>query len=134
MRLMAPLWRRIVPPAEVLKSEFDQLVDWCIDQFMKDLLAFIGGWVAVDRDPQQPLKLKFLSFEQFLANPDDYFSGVLDFMELDRGLFQADAEAEVVHMRKGESAEWRTVFTKAQQDRAWAMIPRDMADEFGWTR
>ena len=134
MRLMAPLWRKIVPPAGVLKSDFAVLLDWCIDHFMADLMGFISGWLEVDRDPNQQIKLKFLSFEQFLAEPQAYFNEVLDFVGVERALFAADAEAEVVHLRKGESDEWRAVFTKPQRERAWSLIPREMAEAFGWKR
>ncbi len=36
-------------------------------------------------------------------------------------------------MRKGLIDEWREVFTPAQKERAWALIPGDMAERQGWT-
>ncbi len=38
----------------------------------------------------------------------------------------------MVHLRKGQTEEWRGVFTEAQRARAWELIPDDMAKAFGW--
>ncbi len=35
-------------------------------------------------------------------------------------------------MRKGLIDEWREVFTPAQKERAWALIPEYMAERQGW--
>ena len=32
----------------------------------------------------------------------------------------------------GEIDEWRKVFTPSQQERAWSLIPSDLAERFGW--
>jgi hypothetical protein len=73
-----------------------------------------------------------MSFESFRAEPAAYFERVLEFYAVPRERFAADAQAEVVHLRKGEIDEWRGVFTEAQRRRAWDSIPEDLAEAFGW--
>ncbi len=132
MRLMGPLWRKIVPPAAVLQQEFSGLLDWCIDHFLPGTLEFMAGWMALEQKSDAPLEIQFMSFERFLDDPRGYLDEVLDFAGVDRALFRDKDDAEVVHLRKGQKDEWRQVLSKAQQDRAWRQIPSDMAEAFGW--
>lgn len=131
-RLMAPLWRKIVPPAEVLDGDLSRQIDWCIDAYMPQLVEFLQDWRRVDADSGIPLSVLFMSFEIFRTEPAQYFEKVLDFYDIPRERFAAEAEAKVVHLRKGQLDEWRDVFSEAQRQRAWEMIPADMAEAFGW--
>ncbi|MCH8002423.1 MAG: tetratricopeptide repeat protein [Proteobacteria bacterium] len=131
-RLMAPLWRKIVPPAGVLSRDLGAQIDWCIANYLPLLIRFLADWRAVDADPERPISALFMSFEMFRVEPARYFDRVLEFYDVPRERFAADADAEVVHLRKGEIDEWRGVFTEAQRERAWELIPDDMAEAFGW--
>ena len=134
MRLMAPIWRKIVPPLSVPKDDLARQIDWSIDNYLPLLISFIRGWIEADEDPAQPMRVLFLSFEEFRVDPDAYFDRVLAFHDIDRALFAADSEAEVVHLRKGLLDEWRGVFSAAQQKRAWDAIPPELAERFGWRK
>ena len=131
-RIMGPLWRKIVPPAEVLGADMAGLLDWCIDRYLPHQIAFLAKWREVAAQADPPLSVLFMSFESFLSAPDDYFARALEFYGIEASEFEAGAEAEVVHLRKGETDEWRGVFTEAQRERAWALIPPEMARAFGW--
>jgi tetratricopeptide (TPR) repeat protein len=131
-RIMGPLWRKIVPPAQVLAGDLPRLLDWCIDRYLPHQIEFLAKWRAVAAQPKPPLAVQFMSFESFIRDPDGYFARALAFYDIPKSAFAADAEAETVHLRKGETDEWRGVFTQAQRERAWALIPPDMAEAFGW--
>jgi tetratricopeptide (TPR) repeat protein len=131
-RLMAPLWRKIVPPAGVLSRDLGAQIDWCIENYLPLLIGFLADWRAVDADPDRPVSVLFLSFELFRAEPARYFERALEFYRVPPERFAAEAEAEVVHLRKGQTDEWRGVFTEAQRERAWELVPDDMAEAFGW--
>ncbi len=131
-RLMASLWRKIVPPAGVLSRDLGAQIDWCIENYLPLLIGFLVNWRAVDADPDRPVSVLFLSFELFRAEPACYFERALEFYRVPPERFAAEAEAEVVHLRKGQTDEWRGVFTEAQRERAWELIPDDMAEAFGW--
>jgi hypothetical protein len=133
-RLMAPLWRKIVPPSAVLARDLAAILDWCIEHYLPLLIAFLRDWQAVERERRLGMSVMFLSFEQFRTNPNAYFDRVLGFYGIAKDLFAAAAEAETVHLRKGQVDEWRGVFSAAQQQRAWDRIPADMAAAFGWER
>ena len=93
-----------------------------------DLSIAAAGPAAGD----SPLDLLFLTFEKFRTEPNAYFGEILRFYEIDPKLFASDAQADVVHLRKGLLDEWREVFSPDQQARAWSLIPKDMATAFGW--
>lgn len=131
-RLLAPLWRKIVPPAQVLSQDLGAQIDWCIENYLPLLIRFLADWRAADADPERPISALFMSFELFRVEPARYFDRVLEFYDVPRERFAADADAEVVHLRKGEIDEWRGVFTEAQRERAWELIPDAMAEAFGW--
>lgn len=132
-RLLAPLWRKIVPQAEVLSRSLEAQLDWGIDHYLPYLIDFVKDWTVVENDPESGLEVCFASFERFRTDPDGYIDRVLEFYDIDKAAFRRDSEAEVVHMRKGLIDEWREVFTPAQKERAWALIPEDMAERQGWT-
>ncbi|RMD62637.1 MAG: hypothetical protein D6826_06905 [Alphaproteobacteria bacterium] len=131
-RVMAPLWRKIVPPAHLIAGDFAALLDWCIDHYLPLLIGFLADWRAVAAQTRAPVAVLFESFEDFRTEPDAYFRRVLDFYGIAPEEFAADAEAKVVHLRKGQIDEWRSVFSADQKRRAWQHIPADMAADFGW--
>ena len=131
-RLMAPLWRKIVPPASVLQGSLADQIDWGIDHYMPLLLKFAQDWLVVEEMSAQAPSILFLDFELFRRHPKAYFDQVLEFCGIDRSRFTYEAEAEVVHLRRGLIEEWRQVFTAQQSQRAWALIPGDLAERFAW--
>ncbi len=131
-RVMGPLWRKIVPPAGVMAAGLGATIDWSIEHYLPLQTNFLADWQAIAVDPQTPLSVLFLSFESFRTEPEAYFARALDFYDIPRADYAAEAEAETVHLRKGEVEEWRQVFSGAQRQRAWEMIPPDMAREFAW--
>ncbi len=133
-RLLAPIWRKIVPPSKILDEPLETQIDWALDSFMPLLIEFARDWIAADRDQNRPLKALFLSFEEFRADPVAYAHKVVDFYDLPRDRFAQAADFEVVHLRKGLTDEWRSVFTPEQQARAWDRIPEDLARTMGWDR
>ncbi len=134
MRLMAPIWRKIVPPREILQSDFNRLLDWAIDCYLPLAVAWIADWTKlVSMAEAAPLRVFAARFETFRSEPERYFEGVLDFLEIDRRTFAMTAEAETVHLRRGALEEWREVFTSAQAEQAWSKLPKELADYWGWT-
>ena len=133
-RLLAPLWRKTVPPAERLAQSMEQQLDWHIDHYLPHQIDFIERWVAMADQGDGPVRIKPMTFESFLADADAYFSEMLAFFEIDPGKYAADAEAEVVHLRRGAVDEWRDVFSASQRDRAWSALPKRLADRYEWTR
>lgn len=136
MRLMAPIWRRIVPPAEVLARDLNAVIDWSIDKYLPLAVDFIAGWAEVADRGDSKLDVLFLDFETFRSEPKAYIDRVLGFYRIapERYREREGEAAEVVHLRKGAIEEWREVFSAEQARRAWEAIPPALAARFGWMR
>jgi hypothetical protein len=134
MRLMAPIWRRIVPPAEVLARDLASIIDWSIDCYLPLAVDFIAGWAEAADRPDRKIEVLFLDFETYRTAPRDYIARVLAFYDIAPGRYrEREGEAaEVVHLRKGALEEWREVFTPEQARRAWQRMPEGLAARFGW--
>jgi len=133
-RMMAPIWRGIVPPAEVLEAGLERVVDWSIDRVLPRFIRFAEAWQAVAADRGHGLRLHFSSFEGFRENPEAVVEEVVAFNGIEPRLFDARvaAAAPDIHRREGEAEEWRRVMTREQRRRAEAMIPTALRDRFGW--
>jgi hypothetical protein len=134
MRLMGPIWRRTVPPADVVRGPLEGTIDWCIDNYLPVLVEFIEGWRRVAAHAESPFQVGFLTFEEFRTDPDSYFAKALDCLGAPHAAFAANAEAETVHLRKGALDEWREALDKRQREAAWAQLPAEMAADFGWSK
>ena len=131
-RLMAPLWRKIVPPGQVLDADLAVQIDWCIEHYLPHLVQFVADWLALEAAGDPAPKIQFMTFESFLQDSADYYSRTLAFCGIDPARFSQEAEAEIVHLRKGRVDEWREVYSAAQRQRAWELIPEPLSRRFGW--
>lgn len=133
MRLLAPIWRKIVPPRQVLDGDFPGLLDWAIERYLPLSLTWIAGWTEeMTRGQAATVRVHAARFETFREDPATYFSELLDFLEIERSVFSMAATAETVHLRRGATEEWRSVFSSAQAERAWSKIPSELAAFWGW--
>ncbi len=135
MRLLAPIWRRIVPPASVLSQDLEAVIDWSVEHYLKLQVDWIRTWLAAADDPDNGLEILFLDFEGFKRDSDDYLGRVLAFFRVAPEAFDRErgASAEDVHLRLGETEEWRKVLSPAQQARALEILTPELCQRLGWT-
>lgn len=135
MRLLAPIWRKIVPPAQVLTQDLPAVIDWCVDSYLKLQVDWVQGWVRAAEAGAQAPEVLFLDFEGFARDPDDYLAQVLAFFRIAPEAFDQarGAAAADVHLRRGETDEWRQVLSKAQQARALDIMTPELCQRFGWS-
>lgn len=133
MRLMAPIWRKIVPPREILESDFSALLDWVIARYLPLAIRWIADWTRHAGSAETAnVQVYPARFERFRGDPEGYLRGVLDFLEIEPDRFAMSAKAETIHLRRGAVEEWREVLTAGQRERAWAAIPPELAEFWGW--
>ncbi|MGI9500484.1 MAG: tetratricopeptide repeat protein, partial [Geminicoccaceae bacterium] len=134
-RMLAPIWRRIVPPAGVLQRDLDHVIDWCLDHYLPLLVDFVQGWHRLDRNPtpgRGGISIRCLTFERFVADRDGYLADLLDFYGLGSFNEAAVEQAATIHWRRGQIGEWRRVFTTDQRRRATNALPAALGEHFGW--
>ena len=76
--------------------------------------------------------------EDISEDPDAFFDRACAFFDVDRDLFTEEVikppRRGELHFRKGETDEWRMVFSASQQARLNDMLPDDLLQYFGWQR
>ena len=96
--------------------------------------GFYWDQVELDSDTMDGTLRKVIELNHSILNGDVLnFEEFLDFYQVDPALYAPEAQAEVIHLRKGSVDEWRDCFTAAQSKRAWDQIPAALAAEFGWS-
>ena len=125
---------------ELLAIGFDDMsmeerIDWFLGKPWRHFIEWLNLWIqAMDK-----LDVRVFTFEEFVADRDTYVDRLIaayggDPIRFDRTAALADATGKDFHRRKGQTDEWRDVFTPAQIER----VNRDMRDEFfekfGWKR
>jgi len=135
MRLLAPIWRRIVPPAEIVNGDLRGVIDWSIERYLPLLAGFIEDWIAIAERDSDTLRVLVLDFETFVSAPETYEKRLLAFHGIADGDFDRAAadSASTVHLRRGETDEWRSVLSDEQRERAFAAIPEGLRKRFNWT-
>ncbi|MBC6416199.1 MAG: hypothetical protein GDA47_00010 [Rhodospirillales bacterium] len=138
MRLLAPIWRKIVPPASVLAQggggDLEAVIDWSLEHYLPLQIDWVTSWVDAEAAAGGP-EILFLDFEGFKRDPDDYLAQVLRFFRMAPEAFSEDksAAAEVVHLRRGETDEWRRALSARQQARALETMTPALCQRFGWS-
>ncbi len=131
-RMLAPIWRRIVPPADVLDHGLEAVIDWCIDHYLPLLVDFADGWRRVAESDATEIRVRCLTFERFVASRRAYLADLLDFFGL--AIFDEAAieQAMTIHWRRGQVDEWRRALTTDQRRRANNLLPVHLGEQFGW--
>lgn len=119
-------------PQDFFERDLSGRLDWGVDHWMPELIAWVEQWVAVGQ--QSTVKVKFTRYEDLVEDPATFTNGILDFLGIPKTRFTApelELNAEV-HFRKGETDEWRGVFNEQQAARANGFIPSTLSERFSW--
>lgn len=127
-----------VPPVNIGYFEWDlkKQLDWQIENFLPDLVAWMQEWVAFAHKEQADNGFKVLitTYEAFKADEHGFFNKIIDFYEIPRADFKYEphAKTEESHFRKGLIDEWKEAFTEIQLQRMSEIIPPKLLEMFGW--
>ncbi|MCZ6523737.1 MAG: sulfotransferase domain-containing protein [Alphaproteobacteria bacterium] len=126
---------RSPPPAEYPAWSVAERADWLLKSYFPELLAWVEGWLAAERDPGNGIEILFTTYEDFHADQGTVFDQIIAFHGLARSDLTAANEVEknrATHFRRGTTDEWRETFTPAQQAAMWARMPRGLSERFSW--
>lgn len=116
----------------------EQKIDWLIDNYLPLLIKWINDWlqfaVLEEADAAAGMEIKFVTYEDRVADEVRFFNDIAYFFEFDDDNFDLtfadDTDAE--DFRHRGIAEWRAIFTAAQIARCNSKIPRELFQKFGW--
>ncbi len=126
-------------PADYFDRNFEQKVQWNLDHHLPNCVRWVRDWVALSESSSRNLNVCFTTFAKMKHDPDAFFAELLGFYGVDPARLSPDdaapdADIKKDHFRKGETDEWRRVFTPDQCAQATEAIDADLAERFDWSR
>ena len=131
------LRQRIWPllPEDYDRRSFAEKLDWHIARHLRLLSLWAQAWVKLAEARAGELAIRFTSYEEFRRDEPGFYASLLEFYGIESADFDAnpaDLAKQEFHFRKGQTEEWREVFTDAQKQAAWCLMPDDLCARFGW--
>ena len=115
----------------------EQRVEHHIGDFPK-LVQWIRSWKDAAENKSHGLSVLITRHEDLRRDAAKLYDQACAFFDVDRRLFSRELimppKSGNLHFRKGETDEWRSVFTTQQQTRLNDMLPDDLLQYFGWAR
>jgi hypothetical protein len=132
LKLLAPLWRGVFPPARVLRAGAPAILDWSITTIVPLVCRSLADWKALADEGRPAVAVHFTAVEASAADPLGEVQKILAFFGVDRGEFET-ARAEVPEpVAPTDPPPWRAALSKPQLAKASALIPGDLAQAFDW--
>jgi len=131
-----PIYTVAAFPEKWFFYSWEQQLDWMIDHQLPHFVNWIIEWVeAEDRDD---INVLFTTFEDFMKDREAFFEDILEFCCIDQSCFydpnlNPNEKAEF-QFRKGDTQEWRSIFSSSQCDRINKLIPNVLYKKFGWKK
>jgi hypothetical protein len=121
------------PPDAYYGWRFCRQVDWNIEHFLPNVVAWTRSWLATYDSRRYDILLT--SFSELAHDELGYIHKILDFYAIPRRHFRRPHIEKTVqdsHFRAGLEDEWLTAFSADQTAKATALIGQDLIERFGW--
>lgn len=124
-------------PMEYYTFSFSRQIDWGIDNFLPRIIVWMEEWLAFkDAEDLKPNGFKILitTYDELVANELKLFYKILAFYNISKRNFHhvVTKKDSAVLFRKGDSNEWRQVFTLQQRIRIANMVQPTLLQRFNW--
>lgn len=106
-------------PTDYFERSVGQKIDWQIEHYLKQSVAWISGWNGYYA--AHPESMLVTSHNELSADSGQVIARILAFYGMDNGPVKLAEKSMYNHYRKGETDEWKSVYTDAQQARAAAI-------------
>jgi hypothetical protein len=120
------------PPSGYFDFPLTRKIDWHIENYLPQLIAWSEQWVEVADRCIIPILIT--RWDDLRSNEKTFFDSILAFYQLnfDYALPSLPRTMEATHFRRADPAEWIRSFTPEQADQATLMIPQPLRTRFGW--
>lgn len=122
------------PPADLFVRPLGEQIDYHLSAHLLFLVKWCREWLSVADDPNRPIQILILSFEEFLSDPTSYCNTVARWWGYsDNSFVYKKLEQSIaLNFRKGKQDEWRDIFSAEQKDRALDILGPDLMRRFSW--
>jgi hypothetical protein len=126
---------RSPPPPDYRAWSISKRADWLLESYFPELVHWVEGWIAAQRDPGNGIEVLFTTYEDFHDDQSAVLRQIVDFHGIAPPELAAEGGVEkdrTTHFRRGRKDEWRETFSPAQQTAMWERMPRGLSERFGW--
>jgi hypothetical protein len=126
------LYSKPRPPVEYFERPLSGKIDWQIDNFLPQLIAWAARWLEIADYGTIPIWITHQ--DDLRTNEKTFFDSILAFYGLGRDyiLPNLPRTMEDTHFRRADPMEWRQTLTPQQAARATSLIPASLQIRFGW--
>ena len=122
-------------PRNFASLSFEERLSWQIENHLPLCIRWIEDWLDAELDPQFKINILFTRYEDFQKDNEAFLLKILEFFDIPIDTFYRETRIErKPHFRKGQTNEWREVFTAEQAARATEMMTDRILERFGWER
>ena len=126
-------WVCPTPPEEYYEWPLDPKITWNIENYLPFCIRWIGAWLDAILKSDD-LQVMVTTYEDFIRDGEGFICRMLDLYGIPRERFRKPTVEKTLatNYRKGETQEWRDVFSDRQKQRALESIPEPLLDQFNW--
>jgi hypothetical protein len=120
------------PPFGYFEFPLSRQIDWQIENYMPQLVAWATRWVEIADRGTIPILIT--QQNDLRLEEKAFFDAILAFyqIDLDYDLPNIAKTLDETHFRKADPMEWRQTFTPDQAIRATSLISDSLSTRFGW--
>ncbi len=123
-----------------LWSSFESKLSTNIQSYLPEFVGFAQSWMEIADDTHSKIKVLFTCYESMISNESAFFERILDFYDIDTSPFDLQSFIRerpslikgLYHFRKGQTEEWREVFSDQQKRLCLELIPDALSEFYGW--
>lgn len=127
------------PPEEYYQLSLSEQIDWNIKYFLPEIVKWMNDWLTVKQQEdakKDGLQILLTTYDEFNADEIKFYSKILSFynIPMEKFKYTPPPKDQAVHYRKGDSDEWRRVFTQQQKSAIAEIVPDSLLEQFNWKK
>ncbi|MFN0064604.1 MAG: sulfotransferase domain-containing protein [Chlamydiales bacterium] len=123
-------------PEDYFAWNFHQKIDWQIEHFFKDSIAWLEAWLDFS-DNQKVVDVKITSYDELHSAPLSFFKDVIAFYGKNPQKFKEEHLSKIapgIHSRYRSinPQEWKSMLSPEQREYTTSLIPITLLTRFNW--
>lgn len=128
-----------IPPESYYQMPLEQQLDWAIANALPNIVTWMQGWLtyaAEQNAKADGLNILVTTYDEFKKDELKLLHKIVTFYDIPANDFEYKPvqQTEAINFRKGDSNEWREVFTKEQKIVIAGIVPDRLLDQLNWEK
>ena len=122
------------PSVALFAQPIEAQLDWYIDHHLPAWVRWIEDWVRV-ADEADGLEILLTDYDELVRDEERQLRRIVAFAGIPQARFTMptlERSMDATTFRRGDPAEWLSVYSESQRARAATMMPPALCARFGW--